>query len=320
MSLRSATPKQKVSVAIKPSDETIVLNLLRGAVPERADYLSRVWVEHGHDVEVANSATGATMNSTSRRIKFDIKTIDLFWLMGFAVWPAIELYGPAVKIAIETAMSIDKILDKDDERPQLEFEYRQRIGAIDALLVAHSTDAITWPSDIPAPTDNRESLNGDQEKAAFDLVCLALAFALLHELRHVMYFKAGDAPKEGYEEEMACDVWARATMTSTLAEYATKEGHSFAEVEQKRATGIALAAIIVHAMTSSTVRWGNDQYPPIADRLYALIAGYSQPDNSNFWLYTACLLVALLRQERRTLDISATSYRELVETLLGLLR
>ncbi|MGY4299779.1 hypothetical protein ACVWXN_007874 [Bradyrhizobium sp. i1.4.4] len=48
-----------------------------------------------------------------------------------------------------------------------------------------------------------------------------------------------------------------------------------------------------------------------------MIAGYSQSDNSNFWLYTACLLVALFRQERRPLDISPASYRELVETLLG---
>ena len=320
MSLRSATPQQRVSMAVEPSDQTIVLNLLRGAVPEQADYLSRVWVEHGHDVEVATSRKGATMNSTSQRIKFDTKTIDLFWLMGFAVWRAIELYAPAVALATDTAVSIYKVLHDDDERPQLEFEYKQRIGAIDALLAAHSTDAITWPCDIPKPTDVRESLNGDQDKAAFDLVCLALAFTLLHELRHIMFRKAGDAPKEGYEEEMACDVWARATMTSTLAEYAKKEGHSFADVEQKRATGIALAAIIVHAMTSSTVRWGTDEYPPIADRLTAMISGYSQPDDSNFWLYTACLLVALMRQERRALDISPTSYRELVETLLGLLR
>ena len=303
----------------EPSNRTIVLHLLRGAVPERADDLSRLWVEHGHDVEVAPSTTGATMDATSRRIKFDTKTIDLFWLMGFAVWRAIELYGPAIALATCTASTIDNVLNDDEERPQLEFEYKQRIGTVEALLNVTTTDDITWPSDVPKPTDDRESLKDEQEKSAYDLVCLALAFALLHELRHVMFRKAGDAPKERYEEEMACDTWARATMISNLAEYARENGHTFAEVEQKRATGIALAAIVVHAMTSPVVRWGNEDYPPIAERLTAMIAGYSQPDDSNFWLYTACLLVALMRQDRRPLDMSPASYRELVETLLGLL-
>lgn len=301
----------------EPSHRTIILHLLRGAVPERADYLCNLWVEHKHAVEVAPSTTGATMNATSQRIKFDIKTIDLFWLMGFAVWHAIELYGPAVVIAQGSDVSIDTILNDDKERPQLEFDFKQRINAVEALLSAASTDEIAWPTDIPEPTDDRESLANDQERTAFDLIGLALAFALLHELRHVMFRKAGDAPTEGYEEEMACDTWARTTMTGTIADYAKENGHTFAQVEQKRATGIVLAAVVVHAMTSPTVRWGNDEYPPIADRLSAMITGYSQPENSNFWLHTACLLISLFRQEQRPLDISPASYKELVETLIG---
>ena len=52
----------------EPTDQAIVLDLLRGAVPERADDLSRLWLEHGHGVEVAPSAPGSTMNATSKRI------------------------------------------------------------------------------------------------------------------------------------------------------------------------------------------------------------------------------------------------------------
>jgi len=74
-----------------PSDRTIVLQLLRVAVPERADDLSRLWLEHGHDVEVAPSARGSTMNANSKRIKFGTKTIDFFWLLGFSASRAIEV-------------------------------------------------------------------------------------------------------------------------------------------------------------------------------------------------------------------------------------
>jgi len=237
--------------------------------------------------------------------------------MSFTFWRAIELYGPAVAISQNTKKSIDTILSNDEERPQLEFDYKQRHAAVEALLSAASTNEIAWPPDIPEPTDDRDSLTNDQEKAGFDLACLAFSFALLHELRHVMFRKADDAPAEGYEEEMACDTWARMTMTSTIADYAKAKGLTFAQVEQKRAMGIALAAVVVHTMTSPMVRGGNEEYPPIADRLTAMVATYSQPKNSDFWFYTACILVALFRKEQRSLKISPTSYKELVETLIN---
>ena len=82
----------------------------------------------------------------------------------------------------------------------------------------------------------------------------------------------------------------------------------------------ALAAVIIHAMTPTHAHWGNRQYPPIAERLIAMIGGYSLPADSRFWLFTACLLIALMRQENRPLDIIANSNQEMVEILLDRLR
>ncbi len=109
-------------------------------------------------------------------------------------------------------------------------------------------------------------------------------------------------------------------MTSGLAAYAKKHGHNFAEVQQKRAMGIALAAVIINAMTPPHAHWGNRQYPPIAERLTAMIDGYTLPAGSSFWPFTACLLIALMRQESRPLDIIAHSNQEMVEMLLDRLR
>ena len=47
----------------EPSDQTIVLHLLRGAVPERADEISGLWTKYAPVVEVAPSAAGTTMNA-----------------------------------------------------------------------------------------------------------------------------------------------------------------------------------------------------------------------------------------------------------------
>lgn len=304
----------------EPSDRAIILHLLRGAVPERADEICALWSQYGHAVEVAPSTKGVTMNADATRIQFDTKTIDVFWLLGFSAWRAIEVYSPALVLATITGMPLDQALNADAERGPFELDYKQRIASAQSVIAADQTADIPWPEDIPEPTSDRESLGEVQHMAAFDLVAFALAFSLLHEFRHVMYCADNSAPSTLPEEEIACDTYARDFMTSGLAAYAKKHGHNFAEVQQKRAMGIALAAVIIHAMTPTHAHLGNRQYPPIAERLTAMIGGYGLPAGSSFWLFTACLLIALMRQENRPLDIVANSNQEMVEILLDRLR
>ncbi len=310
----------RIHVTSEPSERTIVLHLLRGAVPEYADKISGLWSQYGHAVEVAPSAKGVTMNANARRIKFDTKTIDLFWLLGFSAWRAIEVYAPALALATLTELPLDQVLNADGALGQYEFDYRQRIAAAQSLVAAEQTSEITWPTDVPEPTADRDGLGDAQRQAAFDLVALALAFALLHEFRHVMYCADNSAPSTLPEEEIACDSWAREFMTSGVAAYAREHGHRYMQVEQKRAMGIALAAVIIHAMTPTHAHWGNRLYPPIAERLAAMMSGYNLPAGSTFWLFTASLLIALMRQENRSLDIVANSNQKMVEALLDRLR
>ncbi|NEX48285.1 peptidase U49, Lit peptidase [Rhodobacter sp. ETT8] len=304
----------------EPSNRTIILNLLRGAVPERADEISSLWSQYGHAVEVAPSTKGVTMNADAKRIQFDTKTIDLFWLFGFNAWRAIEVYSPALVLATITGIPLDQALNADTKRGPFELDYKQRIASAQSLILADQTTEISWPADIPEPTSDRESLGDVQHMAAFDLVAFALAFSFLHEFQHVMYCADNSAPSALPEEEIACDTYARDFMTSGLAAYAKKHGHNFAEVQQKRAMGIALAAVIIHAMTPTHAHWGNRKYPPMAERLTAMISGYSLRAGSPFWLFTACLLIALMRQEHRPLDVIANSNQEMVEALLERLR
>jgi hypothetical protein len=311
---------ERPTMAAEPSDRTIVLRLLRGAVPERADEISGLWSQYGHGVEVAPSTKSVTMNADDKRIQFDTKTIDFFWLLGFSAWRAIEVYSPALVVATWTGMPLDQALKIDTERGQYEFDYKQRINTAQSLIAAEQTTQISWPVDIPEPTADRDSLGNVQHKTMFDLVSFALAFALLPEFRHVMYCADKSAPSTLPEEEIGCDNWAREFMTSGLAAYAKEHGHNYAQVQQKRAMGIALAAVIIHAMTPTHAHWGNRQYPPIAERLTAMISGYNLPAGSSFWPFTPCLLIAIMRQEGRPLDIVAHSNKEMVEALLVQLR
>lgn len=326
MTNEPATPRKSppegetATMTTKPSDRIIVLHLLRGAVPERADEISALWRQYGHAVEVAPDTKGITMNADATRIRFDTKTIDFFWLLGFSAWRAIEVYSPALVTMSWTGMPLDQALNIDAERGQFEFDYKQRIASAQSLVAAERTADISWPSDVPQPTADRDGLCDSQHKAVYDLVALALGFALLHEFRHVMYCADSSAPSTLPEEEIACDVWARDFMMSGLASYAKEHGHDYVQVQQKRAMGIAFAAVIIHVMTPTHAHWGNRQYPPIAERLTAMMSGYSLPADSSFWLVTACLLIALMRQENRPLDFVANSNQEMVEMLLDRLR
>ncbi len=209
-----------MNMETEPSDRTIVLHLLRGAVPERADEISGLWSQYGHGVEVAPSTKGVTMKADDKRIQFDTKTIDFFWLLGFSAWRAIEVYSPALLVATWTGMPLDQALKIDAERGQYEFDYKQRVSTAQSLIAAEQTAQISWPADIPEPTADRDSLGDVQHKTMFDLVAFALAFALLHEFRHVMYCADKSAPSTLPEEEIGLDNWAREFMTSGLAAYA----------------------------------------------------------------------------------------------------
>lgn len=305
-------------MSTEPSDRTIVLNLLRGAVPERDAELCQLWTRHGHDVEVVASSAGVKMDATAKRIRFDTKTIDFFWLIGFSFWRAIEVYSPALAVATCTNTSLEKALLIDEERGRYEAEFKQRIAAGQELIAASRTDDIEWPEDLPMPTSDFDSLEDVQDKASAELVAFALAFALLHELKHIMFrFEDREKDMPRNEEEMACDTWARAFMTEKAADYARKNCHDYVRIAQKRAMGIALAGAVIHAMTSPNDRWGSADYPSLSERLRAMFDGHTLPDNSSFWTFAACIMIALLRQQHVRLDFKAATNKEMVDRLFA---
>ncbi|MEN3238738.1 phage exclusion protein Lit family protein [Methylobacterium ajmalii] len=304
----------------QPSDKTIVLDLLRCATPERDGEICRLWTRYGQDIEVAESGSGLTMNATDKRIRFDTKTIDFCWLVGFAFWKSLEVYGPALELATGTGTTLEKALVIDEQRALYEADFKQRISIGQLLIAAQRTADISWPEDLPEPTTYFDSLQDVQDQATLDLVGMALAFTFFHELRHVMFrFENRDAPLPRDEEEMACDTWARAFMTEKAAEYARIHGREYVEVAQMRAMGIALAGAIIHAMTAPHNRWGSADYPPLSERLKAMIDGHTLAETSWFWTFAACILIALLRQQHVKLEITASTAKELVDELFNVL-
>jgi hypothetical protein len=89
------------------------------------------------------------MNANRHLVHFDTKTIDLFWLLGFGAWRPIEVYAPALVIAIASGLTIDQALRIDHELTTFERNYKERMEAATSLISATSTSDIVWPPDVP---------------------------------------------------------------------------------------------------------------------------------------------------------------------------
>lgn len=296
------------------SPQDAVIALMAGTVPERSDEIAGLWLTYHPAVFLVEDRAGITLDATKDRITFDAKTMDLFWLIGFAGWRAIECYMPHVMLS--TTQPLNTVLSDDADLDDVERAYRERLAAAKRLIAESDAAMAPWPPDLPRTSSDRDALSDVQYAAAFDLTCLAAAFTFFHEFRHVMLDFDGERPSDRREEELACDVWAREFMTAKAAEYAQANGHQYAEVLRKRAMGLALAALVLHEITPLEHHDGNCDYFSIKTRLVSLLQATPLPDDDPFWLFAASLLLGVYRQKHIRIDPAPMSARSLAEYLL----
>lgn len=295
---------------------TAIQSLIYGAAPERQVELAELWNRYNPAVEVVPDQTGALMNANKRRIQFDFKTLDALWLIGFSGWRAIETYAPHVVVATITQTSIQSVICDDGELGQFEQDYKHRLRLAQDLIASDGETSVQWPPDVPRPTADRACLRDDQERVAFDLTLMAVAYVFLHELWHVVLDRDDTHPSSAAEEEIACDVWARGMMLEKLADYAKKHGPSYEAVLNKRATAMAIACLILQTITPQWAQWGNDDYPSVGERMAALIKDISLSAGSGFWIVAASMLVGVMREAHQSIEIVPGSVPDLVNDLI----
>lgn len=295
---------------------TAVRNLVYGALPERRAEFAELWNQYSPAIEVVPDGAGVTMNANKRRIRFDCKTLEAFWLIGFSAWHAIETYAPHVVVAMITETSVESVIRDDDQLGQFEQDYKHRLRLAKSLLAGDDQRIVQWPPDIPKPTNDRAALSNDQERVAFDLTLLAAAYVFLHEFRHVMLDRDEQHPDSSAEEEISCDVWARGMLLDKVAIYAEEHNHSYEEVLYKRAAAMAIACVILQTITDEWAQWGTDDYPSVGERMTALIRDVALPADSRFWVVAASVLVGVMRETHQSIELIPRSVPDLVNDLL----
>ncbi len=276
--------------------QTDLMNNMIGAAPEREAEIKKLWNNYNPMVVIKNTGR-ITLNANRERIEIDVKISDVFWLIGFSGWKAIETYIPAVIVSTSTGKCISAVMQDDEGLDEVERTYKERIAAVHTFIEAVDVTVAPWPPDIPRPSPDRNMLDDQQYKATFDLTASAVAFTLFHEFRHVMLDKDGKRPSDRREEELECDVWAREFLTTKAAAYATSNGFNYTDVLQRRSMSFVLAALILNEITPIWERGGNCDYFSVAVRMDAILKNTPLPPNSHFWNFLAAVLIGICRQK-----------------------
>lgn len=300
-------------------DPSAIDILIDGAAPEKAQAWRDLVRRYQISFHPISDRKGVTIRARGRRIEFDPKTMAWFWLLGFGGWRAFRLHAPHLIWRKLTGASIDaKLRSSDPTFAEAEGDYEAILYAVRDFPRLETLDDADWPDHVPRQQTDKEGFDKEQQ-GAFDLTMIATAYALLHEVRHVIFNVDGGRPSDP-EEELACDAYARAFLLDGVGDYATRSGEPREDVLAKRAAGVALGAFIIYGFTPEEGRGGTADYPPIADRLDALFPDVPLSADHWFWNYAASLLVASIVSRDRAATIPDLTGRGLCRELVAKIR
>ncbi len=301
------------------SPREIIISCMIAVVPERKEEIEHLWEKYDPEVALTKTKVGIHIQAEDKKIEIDPKVFEVFWLICFSGWKAIECYTPAVICSASGVATCQFTLQNDENLGEFEREYKERMQVVQALINADNASEVAWPDGVPRPASDRSAFEGEQDKVRFDLSLFAATYVLFHEFRHVILGQEKERPSDLREEEVNCDVWARDFVTAKLEKYAEENNHSYQDVLRKRAMGASMFALILHEITPFLVQGGSSQYFSVRDRLTAIVANTPLPDNDSFWNFTASILVGICRQKHIPIDVPCCSAKDLARELLKLI-
>lgn len=293
-----------------------VLQLLTGVVPERAAQISLLMDLNETNFRLANDNAGFNVSAGAfGLVQFTQRSMHALWLFGYAGLLSMRANAAPIIASQWTDTLLDLAqIDAAELRNPDASEIRSLLEKIDQLIATESLESFDWPHGIPLPEDGRPV---DPERAAvFDLTCMATAYVLLHEVKHVM-FSSVEARPDDIDEEYACDQYAQSFMTDRIAEYAAASGYPAGKVLMKRFMGIAMAAAFILFATPRDLWLGGRSHPPVSGRWRRAANAAELEADDPFWLYFAALAISIL--EYRGAQIAARkvpTYKELCLSLI----
>lgn len=240
-----------------------IRKLFIGSVPERADELSSLWEDLDLVFQLLSDDHEdgrLIMDAGSYRyIRFNHRIVRSFWIGAFAAW---EGYRAVAESKDFPAVDLTR--------------FQELIAAFDAALQNDQSDEAPLPDGVPEPGTLPNKNEDPQGRAASELSIIAVAWALLHEVRHIRHQREatsasvhGDKQEARHREEFSCDEFATLFILEHARRYSDESGDDLVLVRRKREMAIYFALFALTLLAKD--RWGvSDTHPSVQDRLDAV--------------------------------------------------
>ena len=234
-------------------------NVLRGGAPERDADLDDMWRELDPQFQLAPNLHGGQriiMDAGAYRyVRFNHRVLRAFWIAAYAAW---EGYRGVVEASFE-ALDLGR--------------FKELIAAFESTISSDDPELDALPSGVAEPGQYPDKQRDPQGRGTGELATIAVAWALLHELRHIRHQRegAGADPlgtdtKSKHEEELSCDAFATTFLLERIDAYSGSTGESAELVRQKRQLGNYFGLFAVALLAKE--RWGySDTYPAVQTRI-----------------------------------------------------
>lgn len=265
-----------------------VRQLFLGSAPERAVALNFMWQElepvfqltpdkHRGDRIIFDAGL-------YRFVRFNHRVLRAFWIAGYAAWEGYKLIA---------------------ESPELERLAKSRFEALvmafEQVIESDDPTIPPLPPGVAEPGEYPDAGSDPEGRAAAELATVAVAWALLHELRHIRHQRrgvsadpfAGDM-ETNHKEEFSCDEFATTFLLERADEYAAIEQIDVERVRRKRQLGIYFGLFAVTLLAKD--KWqASDSHPSVQARILA-IRGLMEATKSDLAARIAHAAFAVLGQ------------------------
>lgn len=240
-----------------------VKQLFIGGAPERSADLANMWLDLEPLFQLADDVhpDGRIIMDAGayRYVRFNHRALRSFWIAGYTAWEGYRLVA---------------------ESPDLQRLDTSRFAALIAtfeqIIESDDPTVAQLPPGVAEPSHYPEGITDPQGRATAELATIAVAWALLHELRHIRHQRQGtgadpfgDDREAKHREELSCDEFATTFLLEQIDVYAADEGVTVDSVLLKRQLGIYFGLFAVTLLAKD--KWqASESHPSVQERLDAV--------------------------------------------------
>lgn len=293
------------------------VELLRMVAPERHAWMQELLGKYEPSFCEGHDKTEFVLQASRFGfVQFTSRTILHVWLLAWVMWREMYCWSSSIYFCVQ---GNEAFVLADIEQLSGQRESYEKADALlsDALAFLNSEpiDWNRWPASVPKPAGI--PLAKDEDQFINDLVHYAIAFFLLHELRHLIVHKDGTAFPRALDEEFECDSWAAQYLLARSEDYARDGGENAVLVKSKRAMGVVLGTVVIAHVHALGLWEAGAEHPAIAERIKRLTDHLDLPENDHLWNVASSFLLASLRRQNVLPErIEMRTHRDLFSRLL----